>query len=287
MNKIKLVSDGSCDFSESEIAFYNIDVVPFSVSFDGTTYLKEGVDITLEEFHKKLTEPDAYAKTSLPSLNDYIEVFTKAVENGQDVLCVTISSKFSGSYQGAINAKNIVLEDYENANIIIIDSLTSTGAQGNLIKYAHRLIENGKTIQEVEQILNNNRLNTEIYFTVGTLKYLQKGGRIGKGAALVGELLNVNPILALKDGELIPISKVRGRKKALQSIFDNAISFIGDREVTYANVLTVSHIEDAEIVISKCNEASIDNVTLGTIGVTVTAHSGANIVGIVVSCFTE
>lgn len=287
MNKIKLVSDGSCDFSENEIALYDIDIVPFSVSFDGTTYLKEGVDISLEEFHKKLSEPDAFAKTSLPSLNDYIETFTKAVENGQDVLCVTISSKFSGSYQGAVNAKNIVLEDYENANIIIVDSLTSTGGQGNLIKYAHSLIEKGKNITEVEQILNNNRLNTEIFFTVGTLKYLQKGGRIGKSAALVGELLNVNPILVLRDGELLPIAKVRGRKKALQAIFDNAISFIGDRKVSYANVLTVYHIEDAEVVVSKCNEVSLGNVTSGTIGVTVTAHSGVNIVGIAISCFKE
>lgn len=287
MNKIKFVSDSSCDLTPEEVSQLDISIVPFNVSFDDVHYLREGVDIQLEEFYEKLKEPDAFAKTSLPSINDYVDTFTTAIKNGEDILCFTITSKFSGSYQSAITAKDIVLEEYPDATIIIVDSYNVTRAQGNLIRFCHSFIEKGKTIQEIEQIALKNRLNSEIYFTVSTLKYLQKGGRIGKGTALVGEFLNVNPIMSMSDGEIQPIGKVRGRKKALQTISQKAQDFAKGKTITYVSCLSVGPTEDQTTLVKKCEELGFENITTGNVGITISAHIGNTVIGVLVSCFEE
>ncbi len=239
MNKIKLVSDSSCDLTKEEINELNLDIVPFSVSFDDTNYFRENIDITLDEFYEKLSTPDVFAKTSLPSVNLYLDVFEKAVKDGLDVLCLTLSSKLSGSYQSAVNAKNILLEDYPDAKIEIIDSMQASIAQGALVLFAHKLIKSGKTLLETTEILSKNRENVSFYLTVNTLKYLQKGGRIGKTQALAGELLNVHPIISIQDGELIPATKVRGQKKAASTLIKLANEFVKSKLTRWQQLISV------------------------------------------------
>lgn len=289
MNKIKLVSDSSCDFTEEDIKALNIEIVPFSVSFDDVTYLRENIDITLEEFYEKLKDPNVFAKTSLPSVNLYIEAFTNAIKEGSEILCFTLSSKLSGSYQSAVNAKEIVLEDYPDAIINIIDSQQAAIAQGMLIKLAYNLLNKGKTITETYDIVMKNRQNITIFLTVSTLKYLQKGGRLGKVQAIAGELLNVVPIIQLKDGELISATKVRGHKKAINSISTHCQKFIEANNIDKqdCDVFVYKCVEDIEPLKQKLVEDGFSDIKETFIGITIAAHTGISITGACISHFVE
>ncbi len=289
MKKIKLISDSSCDLNAIETQAHNIEIVPFSVSFDDVIYLKENVDITIEEFYKKLEDDSAFAKTSLPSVNLYLEAFESAVKEDLDVICVTISSKFSGSYQSAINAKNIILEDYPDAKIEIIDSLLAAYAQGEFVLFANKLIDKGLSLEEIVPILLENRKNSVFYLTVSTLKYLQKGGRIGKAQALAGELLNVVPVIAMTNGELVSMTKVRGMKKASSTLNKLALEFVNNNnyDINECSSYVLSCNADVSNLTKKLEEDGFTNVISRQVGVTITAHTGTSINAIGISRFTE
>ncbi len=286
---IKLISDSSCDFKTEEINKYNIEIIPFSCTFDDVTYLRENIDISQEEFYKKLEDPNVFAKTSLPSTNLYFEAFEKAVKNGDSVLCLCLSSALSGSYQSAINAKNMILEDYADAKVVVIDTLQASFTQGLLIEFAYELIQKGKSLEETEQIILKNRDNINLFLSVNSLKYLVKGGRISKAAGLAGDLLNVFPIIQMKKGALDNINKVRGQKKQVTSLVSYAVDFAKEKNYNIgdARVVVYHCVEDVTAIKEKAEAEGFNVSKIGTIGVTITAHTGPSIVGICVACFEE
>lgn len=289
MRNIKLISDSSCDFTKEDIALHNVDIVPFSVSFDDVNYLKEDIDIDKYDFYKRLEEPDVFAKTSLPSVNLYLETFEKNIKNGNDILCLTISSKLSGSYQSAINAKNILLEDYPNAKIEVIDTLQATFAQGLLVEFADSLIKKNKSLEDIVDIVLKNRSNVNIYLSVSSLKHLQKGGRISKASGLAGDILNVNPIIRLFDGELIPISKVRGQKKAFSCVAKLCEEFLEEKKDNAGNAsyYILTCIEDISPLAKKFEYSEFTPIQYRNIGVTISAHTGITVFGGLIAKFSE
>ncbi len=289
MSTIKLISDSSCDFTEEEILQYNIDIVPFSVSFDDVTYLQENIDITKEVFYEKLGDPNVFAKTSLPSVNLYLEVFEKAYKEGQEILCFTLSSKLSGSYQSAENAKRIMQEDYPDCKIEVVDTLQVSVSQGALIKFGDTLIKKGKTLEEVASIVRKNTSNIELTLTVSTLKYLQKGGRIGKVSAIAGDVLQLSPIINVVDGELVSRAKVRGNKKAILYCVNSLKDFAQEHnmKIEDCHVYAYTCTTDIDPLIKKLNEEGFNNLTMTNVGVTVTAHTGVTIYGTCIYYFEE
>ncbi len=288
-NKIKFVSDSSCDFTRDEINEYNIDIVPFSCTFDDINYLRENIDITQDEFYKKLEDPSVFAKTSLPSTNLYFEAFEKAIKNGEDVLCFCLSSGLSGSYQSAINAKNMILEDYENANVVVIDTQQASFTQGYLIKFAFELVKKGKTLKETEEIVLKNRENITLFLSVNSLKYLVKGGRISKSAGLAGDLLNVFPIIQINNGVLDNINKVRGQKKQISTLANYATDFVKAKGFEpNQSELTVYHcVEDVTLLKDKVIAEGFNVSEIKKIGVTITAHTGPSVIGVCIACLKE
>ena len=127
MNNIVLITDTSSDIDASLVAKYNIVQVPFYISFDQVLYQKEHVELSVPAFYQRMREERAFPKTSLPSINDYYEVFLDYVKQGKDIVCVCLSSHFSGSYTSAINARELILENYPNTNMAIFTSLNVTG----------------------------------------------------------------------------------------------------------------------------------------------------------------
>lgn len=289
MYNIKLISDSSCDFTNEDIALNDVNVVPFSVSFDDKNYLKENIDIDKYQFYEKLSDPNLFPKTSLPSVDLYLKTFQKHIENGHAILCLTLSSKLSGSYQAAINAKNIILDDNPDAQIEVIDTLQATFAQGLLVKFAHELIEEGKSLNEVAEIINKNRKNITIYLSLSSLKHLQKGGRISKVSALAGDILNVNPIIRLVDGELIPISKVRGKKKAFNSIAKLCNQFLEEQSSNNCDSVyyILTCLEDVSILTTKFEELGLSPINYRNVGVTISAHTGVTVFGGLVAKFNK
>ncbi len=289
MNNIKLISDSSCDFTADEIKNLDITIIPFSCTFDDNTYLRENIDITKEEIYEKFNDPSVFAKTSLPSVNTFFEAFEEAVKEGKEVLCFNISSGFSGSYQSAVTAKNMLLEDYPNARIEIIDTKLFSVGQGALIHFAHSLLQKGKSLTETAEIVLKNRARVSMVLTASTLKYLIRGGRIGKMQGLAGELLNIAPIIAMKDGELHNVDKVRGQKKAISSMADYSTNFAKSNnfELENCKAYIFRCTEDVEPLKAKIVESGYNTPEVRQLGVTITVHIGTTVTGICTTCFEE
>ena len=178
--KIQIISDGSLDLSRELTRERDILVVPFYVSFDGETYLKEGVELDIREFYQRMVDhPDVFPKTSMPSVDDYYQVFLPLAKQDVPMICICITTKFSGSMQSALNAKAILEEEYPNAQNYVCDSTVNTVLQGIYVLEAVRLRDAGKSYQESIDRLNEIKSSGRIFFTVGNMEYLKNSGRIG------------------------------------------------------------------------------------------------------------
>lgn len=287
----QIFSDSSCDLPEDLIVKNKITLVPFYVTFDQENYFKENVDITNEEFYERLRQRNVFPKTSLPSVQDYINKFSEAVKAGTEVLCLCLTQKFSGSYQSAVNAKQILDEKYPDANIAIVDSIQATGGQGMVLLQAAYLQQAGFTLRETVDKINVLKQTARIMFTVDTLEYLAKGGRIGKVTSLAGTMLNLKPMIQLKDAELIPYSNVRGRKKSLDKIIYMVKEYFDDTGENYEDydfccLSNADSPEEVNLLITKFEELTGRKLAypLFPIGVTIATYTGPGALGI---CFIK
>lgn len=233
MSDFVILSDSSCDLPDALVKEYNIELIPFYVSFDQNTYYKEKVELTIKDFYHTLRNQNVFPKTSLPSVDDYMKTFSSYIKENKGIICFCLTSKFSGSYQAAVNAKNILLEEYPNARIEIINSIQATAGQGLIVLQAAKMKAAGYSLEETIRIIESLKETARITFFVDTLEYLEKGGRIGKVNALIGGVLNFKPLIVVKEGELVPYGKIRGRKKALKKIMEMAEEIIKDDFNTY------------------------------------------------------
>lgn len=220
MNTFKIFSDSSCDLPKSLLDEYGISLIPFYITLDQSTFLKENEDITIEEFYNKLSDKTIYPKTSMPSVFDYINRFEPTLKEGYDILCFTLNQIFSGSYTSAINASEILLENYPDRKIVVIDSKQATGGQGLIVYQAARMMESGMSLEETADKINELKKTCIVIFTVDSLDYLHRGGRIGKLTSVAGNALRVKPMIRLHDSNTDLICNVRGSKKSLNYIVE-------------------------------------------------------------------
>ena len=212
-----IISDGSCDLPTDLVQEKNITVVPFYVSFDDEHYQKENVEIGIRDFYQQMVDrKGVYPKSSMPSVQDYAEVFLPYAREGVPVICICITTKFSGSMQSAVNAREMVLENYPQAQIAVIDSSMDTVLQGQYVLEAVALRDSGMAYKAVLARLEEIKSTGRIFFTVGDMEYLQHGGRIGKVAAVAGGVLKIRPVITLKQGEIFPSGIGRGRKNTTE-----------------------------------------------------------------------
>lgn len=286
MREFLICCDSSGDIPDQLIEQYGIRIIPFYVSFDKEHYQKERVEISVEDFYEKMTSEKIFPKTSLPSIEDYKTVFEETLEKGLDVLCICLSQKFSGSYQAAVNARSIVLEENPEAKIAVIDSAWATSAEGLYILQAAKMKEAGYSFEDTVSRLEEVKTKGRVVFTLDVLDYLKEGGRIGKAAALAGKMLNVKPLIMMKDGELIPYSNVRGRKKALEKVVDMAKEYFeetGDNPQDYEFVMTQCEaLDEALNVQEKVEEALGVKMAYEPflIGTTIGTYTGPKVVGV-------
>ena len=227
-----IVSDSSCDLPESYVQTEQVEIVSFYLSFDGEEYYREGKEISIPEFYQRMAEnPDCFPKTSMPSIQDYVDAFLSFVKKGLPVLCICLSRKLSGSLQAAFNSKQVVEEQFQGARIEVVDSCLATALQGMLVKNAVEMRNAGKTLDEAAEALRSLRQSGHIFFTTDDLKYLEHGGRIGKVASVAGSVLKIKPLIQFYDGELGSAELCRGRKKSLQKIIDKMESYIQDLKI--------------------------------------------------------
>ena len=278
MSTYKIIADSSCDIPVSITEANDITKVPFHVSFDQENYLEEGKDITPDEFYHKINAEKLFPKTSLPSVQAYMDAMEAALKEGKDVLCLCLSSKFSGSFQSAVNAGNILSESYPERIIKVVDTTCATACEGMMVLEACRMRDAGLDIETNVQKLEALKDSACLYVTVDSLEHLQKGGRIGKASAMAGTILNIKPIIAMKDGELHPESKVRGSKKALKSIMDMSREKMGAEKDQYRITLVRGEKDRQAIAEELANELKTEGYDVAedvwTVGITIGAHIG-------------
>lgn len=227
--KIQIISDGSLDLAREVTDAKDIKVVPFYVSFDGETYQKEMDELNVREFYQKMVDhPDVFPKTSMPSVDDYYQVFEPLAKEGIPMICICITTKFSGSMQSANTAKDMLLEEYPHAKITVIDATVNTVLQGLYVLEACRLRDMGWEYDRIVERILAIRESGRIFFTIGTIDYLKHGGRIGKLAGLAGSALKIKPLITLKEGEIFSSGISRNRVKSMQKVVEMLKAYIDE-----------------------------------------------------------
>ena len=227
--KVQIVSDGSLDLSREITNAMDIEVVPFYVSFDGETYKKEIDELDIREFYQEMVDhPDVFPKSSMPSVHDFYVVFEKYVKENIPVICICITEKFSGSLRSATTAKDMILEDYKDAKITVIDSTVNTVLQGLYVKEACHLRDLGLGYGEIVEAILPIRETGRIFFTIGSIDYLKHGGRIGKLKGLAASALKIKPLITLKEGEIFNSGITRNRVKSMKKVVDMTEEYLDE-----------------------------------------------------------
>ena len=215
MNKVKLITDSVADVTKEMARELDCEVVPLSINIDGASYL-DGVEMTVEELFHRIQTGSTFPTSSQVTPVVFYKVFKKYIDEGYKIISVHLSGKLSGTYQSAC----LAAAEFAKGEVEVVDSLNVTGGQLLLVQQAAALIKEGKSNQEIKGILDETKTRIKSCVMVDTLEFLTKGGRIGKAAGFVGGVLGIKPILEVRDGELLPIAKERGSKKALKYIMN-------------------------------------------------------------------
>lgn len=227
--KYCIISDGAGDLPIELTEKLNIPIVPFYVSFDDTNYYREQVDIGIRDFYERMVnEPNVFPKSSMPSIQDFVDAMMPKVKEGFACIVICITTKFSGSYQSAMSAKEIVLEEYPDAKITVIDSTINTVLQGIYVLEAADMVKKGVSYEDCINELQAIKSTGRIFFTVGNMEYLQHGGRIGKLAGLAVSVLGIKPLITLKEGEIFPSGITRSRAKSQVKVIEMLLNYIKD-----------------------------------------------------------
>jgi DegV family protein with EDD domain len=272
-----IVLDSTSDFFDARERHANMRIVPLYVLFDGES-LRDHVDIGPEEFYERLAASKTLPTTSQPTPADFLACYEELVAAGfARIWSLHITAKLSGTYESAVRAG----EQLGGDTVRVVDTKSASLACALLAEAIDRRLADGTTDAEVEKLLTRFERDNRVVFTVDTLEYLQKGGRIGKAQALAGSLLHVKPILAIRDGIVEPIGRVRGRQKALEEfarLFDEETE---DREGLRVAIAHANAPEWVDVLTDMAQKvrpkSSLEMVE--TLGAVVGAHAGPGAVG--------
>lgn len=282
MNTI-IVTDSNCDLPEEFLKRNNIPVIPFHFNLNGKDYEDNfGKSIGYKEFYDELRR-GGMSTTSQISPYTYEEYFRKYVNEGFSVIYIGFSSALSESYKHSVLARENVLQDIPDADITVIDSKAASVGQGLLIQKAIDMQKAGKTNEEIITWIESNKMRVNHWFTVDSLDYLKRGGRLSATSAALGTMLNVKPLLIVdKDGKLTPVKKIRGRKKAISELFDefkNAGTNINDETVYISHADCVEDAQYLKAMINK--ELKVKEVAINYLGPIIGTHTGPGLLCIV------
>ena len=275
---IKIVTDSTSYIADEYIKKYDINIVSLNVIINGVS--SREVDIENEVFYEEIRNSKEIPKSSQPIPNEMLNTFKEIVKDGDSIVGIFLSSKMSGTYSSANMIKDMILEDYPDADIHILDSKTNCMQMGFAVIEAARAASEGKSINEVINAANHVINNSRFLFTPETLEYLKKGGRIGGAAALFGNVLQIKPILTVVNGETSVFKKVRTRKKAIEEIVKTVLEEIESKGF---GDIVVHHINCQEdgLKLAKALENKLGKkVEIQSIGPVIGVHVGPGSIGI-------
>ncbi len=274
----RIVSDSSCNLPESMIDEFGIHIFPLTFMVDDVQYQSylKGHKTNLKQFYTMMREGKVIT-TSLPNLIEAKEALEEILRAGDDVLYIGFSSGLSGTYEAISLMMQTLADEYPGRTLKAVDTLAASAGEGLLVWHAAQMRDNGATLDEVHGWLMDNRLHLAHWFTVDDLMFLFRGGRVSRTSAWAGTMLNIKPVMHVDDeGHLIPLEKVRGRKKSLNALVDHmaqtANTPVADQTVfiTHGDCL-----EDAEYLAAQVRERfGVTDIMINYVDPVIGAHSG-------------
>lgn len=274
--KIRIIVDSASDLTGKESSC--LTVLPMTVTFAGTEYL-DGVTLSSKEFYEKLIESDDLPTTSQVSPFDFENAIRDAVNAGETPIVITVSSKLSGTY----NSARIAAEEFDE-KVYLVDSENVCIGEQILVKYALRLVEEGKTAEEIVGLLESAKKKICLVALLDTLEYLRKGGRISNVTGIVGGMLSIKPVVGLVDGAIEMLGKARGSKNA-NNLLAQQIDKVGGVDYNMPYELAYSGLDDTLIQkYVKDNEhiwkSHTDELKIGVVGSTIGTHAGPGAIAV-------
>ncbi|KUK83693.1 MAG: DegV family protein [Pelotomaculum thermopropionicum] len=276
MNRIRIVTDSTADLPKEFITKYKITVIPLKIIFGEKEIFRDGIDITTEQLYKQM-EKNKIPGTSQPAPTEFVSAYQELAKDGSSIISIHISSAMSGTYQSAILAKEMV----PDLDIEVIDSRQVSMALGLIVLKAAKAVSEGKTKPEILKIINHIIPEIQVYFIVDTLKYLKHGGRIGRAEAFLGTILNVKPILHIKDGLVQPYEKVRSKIRAIERLVQIYSDYTGSKKTACSMVHGMNPAAFNELVKKITPVLNCDEPIFSTLGSVVGTHVGPGIIGII------
>lgn len=274
MSKIKIVSDSTLDLSNEELNKYGIEITPLSITINGETLI-DRIDITPSQFLERMKQCEELPKSSQPAVGQFMDLYNRLAAQGYDIISIHMSGGMSGTVSSAKSAAEM-----SEANVTVIDSKFITRSLGFQVIEAAKMAKQGKTMNDIIEKIHEVREKTKLYISLDTLENLVKGGRIGRGRALIGSLLNIKPIAILSDGIYTPIAKVRSHSQMIKFLVKQ---FGEDTEGKQVKGIAIAHAGAYELALKlKSAITSIHHMLEIDIVETtpiITTHTGPGAIG--------
>jgi DegV family protein with EDD domain len=271
-----IITDSCSDLPLKYVNENNIPVISLTYNFRGKENEDDlGKTMEYKEFYDGVRSGEM-PTTSQINVFTYTEEFKKHISQGKSIIYIGFSSALSGSVNSANLARQTLLDEYKDADISVIDSKCASMGQGLLVYYANEMLKKGQSKEEIVKWVEENKLRLNHWFTVEDLNHLKRGGRVSAATAFIGTILDIKPVLHVDDeGRLIPVTKVKGRKKSIRMLFDKMKERIQNPD---GQVIFISHgdsIDDAKHLEKLIlDEYKVKEVVMNYVGPVIGAHSG-------------
>ena len=278
-----VMTDSCCDLTDQMARELELEVLPLTMHMDGENYPNDlaGTAISNQEFYKRI-RAGKIATTSAVNVGQFQDAMRRVLESGKDIVCICFSSALSTTYQSAVIAAEDLRQEFPEAEIHVVDSLSASLGQGLLLYLAVEQKRKGLTAAELAKWVEDNRLTVCHWFTVDDLNFLKRGGRVSATTALLGTMLSIKPIMHTSDeGKLVPVSKARGRKAAIAALLDKIETLGIHPENQTMFICHADCEEDAKAVAQTIKDRfGTPTVHINYIGPVIGSHTGPNTMGI-------
>ncbi len=278
MNKIKIISDSTCDLSKELISKHDIEIIPLYVNFDDESY-KDGVEISTEELYKKVEEKGKLPHTAAISIADFTIVFEKYLQEGYEIIYTGISKAMSSTFNNARMAAN----ELDSDKISVIDSMNLSTGIGLIVLRMAKLRDEGKTLEDITNDILEYRLKVKSQFAIPTLDYLHKGGRCSGLTSLVGKVFKIKPIIEVRNGKMSVGAKPRGKMiNALNHLLNMIKQDLDNLELENVFVTHSLNFEDCKYLVTELKEILPKEVNIydTCAGCVISSHCGQGTIGI-------
>ncbi|KUP06488.1 DegV domain-containing protein [Bacillus coahuilensis p1.1.43] len=274
MTKIKIVTDSTADLTQKEIESYQLNVVPLSISINGENYL-DGQDITPEEFMTVMANSNELPKSSQPPAGTFLELYDELGKDGSIILSIHMTGNMSGTVRSAESAAEM-----SKSKVFVVDSKFISRGLAFQVLEAAKMAHNNQRIEEILTRLNEVQESTRLFVVVNTLDNLVKGGRIGKGKALIGSLLNIKPIADLSGGEYTPVANVRSHSQVVKFLVKEMLKDTANKTIKYVGLSEADGMELAQRLKEQVSkQTGFSDFHIGATTPIVSTHTGPGAIG--------